>query len=89
MHHEDLYLLLLAFENDLRFSPVNLSILSRLKFQGEKRGRSFMHFAPADRIHLYPRFAAHVSFRLDHLKQLVGGVALFLGQALILSKQFL
>src|SRR5205085_1315432 len=32
MHHEDLHLLLLAFQNDLCFSPVDLGVLSRLKF---------------------------------------------------------
>src|SRR6266566_3391460 len=30
MHHEDLHLLLLAFQNDLCFSPVDLGVLSRL-----------------------------------------------------------
>src|SRR6266567_4627371 len=86
MHHEELYLLLLAFEDDLRLSPIHLGILSRLKFERQKGGRSFVHFAPADRIYLHSCLAASISLRLDQLKQLVGGVALFLGQTLILSQ---
>src|SRR6266496_665500 len=32
MHHEDLHLLLHSCQNDLGFSPVDLGVLSRLKF---------------------------------------------------------
>src|SRR5215470_846119 len=62
MHDEDLHLLLYSCQNDLRFSPVDLAILSRLEFERQKRGRSFIGFAPADCIHLHSRFAPPISF---------------------------
>ena len=89
MHHEDLHLLLLPLENDIRFSPVHLCILPWFKFERQKGGWSSLGFAPAHGIQLHAGFATTVALGLDQLKELVSGVALLLGQALVFLEQFI
>ena len=68
----------------LRFSPIYLGILSRLKLQGQKCRTMFLGFLPLADVVMNSTLAPAVPCFLDQQEDFVGRVALFTRQSLAL-----
>jgi hypothetical protein len=74
-------------KDDFGFTPIDLSILTRVKLKGQEDRRSLMGATVLTNVGADMRLAAEVAGGLDESEHAVRGIALLMGQALVLGQE--